>query len=151
MKRDPFAVDCFHSRIADNSDYKYNFAREMVSLEQSMKQATDPNRKAQLQIRYAVGIRNSINDAWALTQYYFSRFGETNMDYWTHDENWKRANARSETLIKDALAMFTDPERAAQSYSFLGYNKKVVSDYPNTQTAAYIRAHCDNLKDYQSQ
>jgi hypothetical protein len=123
----------------------------MVSLEQSIEKAVDPNRKAQLQIRYAVGIRNSINHAWALTQYYFSDFGSHYPSYWTHDESWKRAKSRSEKLIRDAFAMFTDSESAAQSYRFFGYNKKVLSDYPNTRTASIIRVRCDNLRDYKSQ
>jgi len=149
MRRDPFAFDCFNSRISNQSDYKYNFAREMYSLEQSIKQTKDPNRKAQLQIRYAIGIRNSINDCWALTQYYFSPSGYGNK--WKESKSWKRANAKSEKLIKEALAMFTDDESAAQSYRFLGYNKKVLSKYPNTQMAEYIRRHCDNLRDYKGE
>lgn len=151
LTRDPFANDCFRSRIADNSDYKYNFAREMLSLEQTIALTTDPNRKAQLQIRYAVGIRNSINDVWALTQYYQSDYGGDYEGYWTRNDDWKLASARSERLLKEAFAMFTDAESAALSYRFLGYNRKVVSEYPDTQTAAYIREHCDNLRDYKSE
>jgi hypothetical protein len=155
LTRDPFANDCYHSRIPDNSDYKYNFAREMVSLEQSIEKAADPNRKAQLQIRYAVGIRNSINHAWALTRYYRGEslgrnLGDERAD-WERSTLRKQAKTRSDTMIKEAFAMFTDAESAAQSYRFFGYNKKVLSDYPNTQTATYIRAHCDNLRDYKSQ
>jgi hypothetical protein len=123
----------------------------MYSLEQAIKQTKDPNRKAELQIRYAVGIRNSINDCWALTQYYFSAYRDDDTEYWTHSDSWKRANAKSEKLIKEAFAMFTNDESAAYSYRFLGYNKKVLSEYPNTQMAEYIRRHCDNLRDYISQ
>ena len=151
MKRDPFANDRLNSRFSNQSDYKYNFAREMYSLEQVVKQTKDPNRKAQLLIRYATGIRNSINGCWALTQYYYNGSREENLNYWTNSISWKRANDKSEKLINDAFAMFTDDECAAQSYRLLGYNMKVVSEYPNTQIASFIRKHCDQLRDYKSQ
>lgn len=151
MKYDPFSWHAM-SLINNNTDYKYNFAREMYSLEQSINCTKEPNRKAQLQIRYAIGLENSINRCWALTQYYrgeyFWRLGHvTNLD-WTKRTSWKRANAKSERLIKESLAMFTDRESVAYTYWILGNNTKIMSDYPDTNIGEYVRSRCDNLRDY---
>ena len=151
MKYDPFSWHAM-SLISNNTDYKYNFAREMYSLEQSINRTKEPNRKAQLQIRYAIGLENSINRCWALTQYYrgelFWGLGHvTNLD-WTKRTSWKRANAKSERLIKESLAMFTDRESAAYTYWLLGNNTKIMSDYPDTNIGEYVRSRCDNLGDY---
>ena len=151
MKYDPFSWHAM-SLISNNTDYKYNFTREMYSLEQSINRTKEPNRKAQLQIRYAIGLENSINRCWALTQYYrgelFWGLGHvTNLD-WTKRTSWKRANAKSERLIKESLAMFTDRESAAYTYWLLGNNTKIMSDYPDTNIGEYVRSRCDNLGDY---
>lgn len=152
MKRDPFSLRA--SSLLDNtSDYKYNFAREMHSLEQSIKQTTEPNRKAQLQIKYAMGLENSINRCWALTQYYKGEYlygFSYDMD-WTKREAWKRANTRCKRLLKEAFAMFTDKEAAANAHWLLGNNVTIMNNYPDTEIAAYVRQHCDCLKDYVGQ
>ena len=96
MRRDPFSIDT--PKGGTNGDYKYNFAREMHSLEQAIRQTKDPNRKAQLQIRYAIGLRNSIDQCWALTQYYRGEYVD-----WTEYASLKRANAKSEQLIKEFI------------------------------------------------
>ena len=151
MKYDPFSWHAM-SLISNNTDYKYNFAREMYSLEQFINRTKEPNRKAQLQIRYAIGLENSINRCWALTQYYRGEFfwglgHVTNLD-WTKRTSWKRANAKSERLMKESLAMFTDRESAAYTYWLLGNNTKIMSDYPDTNIGEYVRSRCDNLGDY---
>lgn len=149
MKRDPFNVDS-QVLIHDNSDYKFNFAREMFSLEQAMQQTTDPNRKAQLLVRYAVGIRNSIDCCWALTQYYrgTSFWGSCDKIDWTETISWKQAQRRSDKLLKDAFAMFTDDECAAHTHYQLLHCHTVVEKYPDTKAAEIIRGACDNYQDY---
>lgn len=71
----------------------------------------------------------------------------TNLD-WTKRTSWKRANAKSERLMKESLAMFTDRESAAYTYWLLGNNTKIMSDYPDTNIGEYVRSRCDNLGDY---
>lgn len=149
MKRDPFNVDG-QVLIHDNSDYKYIFAREMLSLEQAMQQTTDPNRKAQLLVRYAVGIRNSIDCCWALTQYYrgTSFWGSCDKIDWTETISWKQAHRRGDKLLKDAFALFTDNECAAHAHYQLLHCHTVVEKYPDTKTAEIIRGACDTYWDY---
>lgn len=148
MRRDPFNID--RKSIHDNSDYKFNFAREMFSLEQAMQQTTDPNRRAQLLVRYAVGIRNSIDCCWALTQYYrgTSFWGSCDKIDWTETISWKQAQRRSNKLLKDAFAMFTDNECAAHAHYQLLHCYTVVEKYPDTKAAEIIRGVCDNYCDY---
>ncbi len=64
---DPFLPE--KTAIKDNADYKYNFAREMASLEESISQTSDPGRKALLITRFATGIKNSLGNCWALSFY----------------------------------------------------------------------------------
>ena len=149
MKYDPFSWHAM-SLISNNTDYKYNFAREMYSLEQAMQQTTDPNRKAQLLVRYAVGIRNSIDCCWALTQYYrgTSFWGSCDKIDWTETISWKQAQRRYDKLLKDAFAMFTDDECAAHTHYQLLHCHTVVEKYPDTKAAEIIRGACDNYQDY---
>lgn len=119
----------------------------MLSLEQAVRRTSDPNRKAQMMIRYATGIGNSIDKCWALTQYYQGDSWEKD---WKQSSLWSRANRKSKALVQKALSMFTDKESAAYSYWLLGNNKKVIMDYPETKTAELIKTQCDNWKDYQT-
>lgn len=141
MRRDPFSIDT--PKGGTNGDYKYNFAREMHSLEQAIRQTKDPNRKAQLQIRYAIGLRNSIDQCWALTQYYRGEYVD-----WTEYASLKRANAKSEQLIKESISMVTHRESAAYSYWLLGNRKTVKTAYSDTHIGEYLHRQCDNLCDY---
>ena len=148
MKWDPFSHG--REKLPDNSDYKYNFAREMYSLEQSIKQTEDPNRKALLQIRYIIGLENSINRCWALTQYYKGDMSYW-LDYvidWTKRPAWKRAEARQKRLLSDAFDMITDREVAADAQWILSRHWIVMKEYSATRRADYLRRHCDLLRDY---
>ncbi|WP_289160931.1 hypothetical protein [uncultured Parabacteroides sp.] len=140
LRRDPFQPETF---LADCSDYKLKFAKEMHLLWQQIHHTTDVNRKAQLQIRYAIGLRNSFESCWALTQYAKSCYESERIKR-------KKEQVRKEydRLTKKAFALFTDPESAARAYWLLGYYKKVVREYPNTQMAHFAWTHCDNLRDY---
>lgn len=140
MRRDPFQPEVF---LADQSDYKLNFAREMEAFRQQILGSADVNREAQARIRYAIGLRNSFESCWALTQYSKSCWE-------SEDITRKKKNVREEydRLVGNALSMFTDPESAARAYWLLGYYKKTVRDYPNTEIAEFARTHCDHLRDY---
>ena len=150
MKWNPFSHG--GERLPDNSDYKYNFAREMYSLEQSIKQTVDPNRKALLQIRYTIGLENSINRCWALTQYYKGSVFNWVVNYdWTKRPAWKRAEARQKRLLSDAFNMITDREVAADAQWILSRHWIVMKEYSATRRADYLRRHCDLWRDYVEQ
>ncbi|MBO7280204.1 MAG: hypothetical protein J6V00_03470 [Bacteroidaceae bacterium] len=65
---DPFSVE--RKEINASSDFKYDFAREMASLEKNIGRVVEPNRKARLLLKFAIGIKNSFDVCWVLTQYY---------------------------------------------------------------------------------
>lgn len=144
---DPFLPE--RTLINDQADYKYNFAREMLSLEKAIADTKDPNRKAMLITRYATGMKNSFGNTWALSFYGlsdndFSPYHEPTIFSIAKDKGFTKA----EGLYKQALALCHDKETAAQVNYFLGNRKTVVTKYKTTRTAAYIRGHCDTYSDY---
>ena len=147
FRYDPFLPE--RTPIVDNADYKYNFAREMASMEQTIKQTRDQNRKALLMTRFATGIKNSLGNCWALS---FYRLSEADM--WTEDEEttFSKAQAtgfsRAEKLYQQALALSNDNEIIAQIQYFLGNRATVINKFNTTVTAEYIRGHCDKYSDY---
>ena len=149
LSRDPFSQE--EERLADPSDVKYNFAREMASLERAMQAATDPNRKAALLARYATGMKNSFGNCWALCFYHI--FAGTDIESEWRPETYFGSKQRAafdkvESLYADAVSLSTDPETAARIQHFLGNYKTVVEQYPDTRFAALVRACCDTYADY---
>lgn len=132
-------------------DAKYEFAVKMNTIEQSLKTIEDPNRKAELMLQFALGLKKSFDEAWALT-YYFK--GENY--YWrgktTLVENRKEtinALKRAEDMEKTAFAMFTDDEVAAYAHSqYMGHYNIIAERYSHTQIAKQMLSTCDNYKDY---
>ena len=152
MKYDPFSAD--RKAIRTKSDFKYDFAREMYSLEQSMNIMTEPNRKAQLMVRYAIGLRNSIDLCWGLTQYYrgTSYWGQVcEKRDWENDGNTKAAMKKAKELINLACDIVTDDETGANIQYMLCNFKTVVYKYPNTEKGRLVRGKCDNLYDYHAE
>ena len=149
---DPFSYK--KPRSKNKSYFKYHFAREMCKLEQEMKNATDPNRKAEAMFRYAIGLRNSFGRCWCLTQYYLGTtfYGQVQEKRdWPKDPQTIRAIERSSELLQKACTLFTDHELAAQSLQELYQYRTIVEKYPETKTGRYIRGHCDNLVDHSIQ
>ena len=153
MNQDPFCADMFTGYMWGQHpymDYKYNFAREMCSLEQVMNNPKiDINRRATAQLRYAIGMRNSYFLAWPLTQYSYGTpsFAQS-FKPWI---NSKRENAilqKYKALRTAAFAMFTDDESAAAAHYKFKNTYTVVTQYPHTHTAKYVREHCDTYYDY---
>ena len=80
----------------------------MYSLEQSLDLTSEPNRKAQLLIEYATGLRKFLlNFCWGLTQYYrgTSYLGDryARKRNWEKDEYTQTARGRAKELIKISL------------------------------------------------
>lgn len=144
---DPFLPE--RTQINNQADYKYNFAREMLSLEKAISDTKDPNRKALLITRYATGIKNTFGNSWALA-FYRLYASDTDADYGptVFSAAQDKGFTKAEYLYKQALSLCRDKETAAQINYFLGNRKTVVSKYKTTRTAAYIRGHCDTYSDY---
>lgn len=149
MTYDPFCVE--RKKITPKVDFRYDFACEMLSLQQAIDTITDPNEKARLITKYATGIRNSFGDCWALTQYYK---GDTFEYQICEKRKWEKAEItlaamdKSTQLISLAAEIATDDELAADiHYQFCNFGF-VATRYPDTQKGRLVRGHCDNLPDY---
>lgn len=152
MTHDPFSAT--RKSIKTKSDFKYDFAREMYSLEQGIELTSEPNRKAMLMVKYAIGIRNSFDLCWELTQYYRGSVycGQVcEKPDWENDDNTKGAIAKVKDLIDGACNIVTDDEIGANIQYMLCNFKTVARDYPNTEKARLVRGRCDNLYDHHAE
>ncbi len=162
FKLDPFRYQSDKKHyISDSGDYKLRFAQKMVSLEHLINSDAEVNRKAEAKIRYAIGLRNSFGICWYLTAYGY------NMGY-TTDEDWRswkwhtssdregfkdndyaqRAYQRVDSIMSEAIAEFTDNEKAAQAQLEMMNYATLIKQYPETKAAREIRSRCDNYYDY---
>lgn len=157
MNYDPFVAD--HSRLLvaasyHNDDFKYAFAREMHSLEESIKTMEDPNRKAQLMVRYAIGMKNSFERCWALTQYYVGTnyyASACEKRDWENDHYTEAAMKCSRQIINDACGIVTDDEVGAEIQYTLCNFRTVAMQYPNTKMGQLVKGECDNLYDHHAE
>ena len=100
--------------------------------------------------RFATGIKNSLGNCWALSFYGLSS-GDYDEDYSPNSlflRAQKKGFDRAEMLYATALSICRDKETAAQINLMLGNGKTVAKKYKTTQTAEYVRGHCDTYVDY---
>ena len=149
LLRDPFALET--QLDYDNvEDRKYNFAREMYVLEQTFSNPhIDPNRRANAMLSYAIGMRNSYFNAWAFTQYEQGYGDFTEYSYsWKTKERKDLIEAEYSRLYHKAFSLFTNDEFEAAAHLQIRSNYIIVTRYPNTAAAEFIRQHCDTYADY---
>ena len=148
MSYDPFRI---REPIKLKTEFRYDFACKMYSLEQKIDLTSDPSRKAHLLIEYAIGLRNSFDLCWGLTQYYrgtcYWRQVSDKRD-WEKEEYTQTARCRAEVLIKLACDMVTDDEVAAEIHYALCNYQTVASRYPNTEKGRLVIGKCDYLRDH---
>lgn len=141
LKRDPFDTLCPEGdRILD---FRYRFASTMASLERGIEATTDQNRRAQLLLKFGIGMGNSVASCWPLTYY-----GRSCNDNWSGDSVALALHNRAIISINEALLAFTDDELKAEALYALGRHYTVVSSYGYTKKAEFVRRHCDNYYDY---
>ena len=130
-----------------NEKYKLDFAYQMYVLQQQISEVKHMNIKAQLMLRYAEGLQHSLRECWPLTTYYQgSSFENFNSNY--QSSLYNKVYAESIRIREKALTLYTDEEKAAKANYKLCRFKTAAERYPGTETAKYIRRHCDVLKDY---
>lgn len=159
---DPFRYQCDKKHfISDSNDYKLKFAQEMARLDKMINSDAEPNRKAEAKIRYAIGLRNSFGKCWYLTTYGYNMELTTDGDW--RDWEWhtssdregfkdndyaQRAYTRVDSMVSEAIAEFTDTEKAALAQLEMMNYATLMKQYPTTKAAAQIRSRCDNYHDY---
>lgn len=162
FRLDPFRYQSNKKHyISDSNDYKLKFAQEMARLDKMISSDAEPNRKAEAKIRYATGLRNSFGKCWYLTAYEYI-MGYT-ADVERHECEWhtstdrrgfkdnryaQRAYKRVDALMNQAVAEFTDPEKAAHAQLEMMNYATLMKQYPATKAAAQVRSRCDNYHDY---
>lgn len=152
MEYDPFSVE--RRAVNQKKEFRYDFAREMYSLERGINMTADPNRRAQLMVKYAVGLRNSFDLCWGLTQYYrgVSYWGEVcEKRDWENDEHTKAAMKRVKELADLACEIVTNDETGADIQYMLCNFRTVAKKYPNTAKGRLVKGKCDNLYDYHAE
>lgn len=162
FRHDPFQYQSNKKHyIDDSSDYKLRFAQEMLQLDQLINSDAEPNRKANAKLRYAKGLRNSFGNCWYLTRYGYS-FGysydpENESAEWfdsgcregfKDDEFAQMAYEKSDALTIQAISEFTDSDQAAEALLEMMNFKTLVTEYPESKAAEFIRGRCDNYHDY---
>lgn len=145
---DPFSHEL--KKLRETADLKYNFAREMASLEKAISDTRNPDRKALLMNRFAMGLKNSVGNCWALSFYGLSS-SDYDEDYNTNSlflKAQRKGFDRAEKMFATALSICRDKETAAQINLSLGNAKTVAKKYKTTKAAEYVRGHCDIYVDY---
>lgn len=142
MDRNPGQV-ALNSQGSIFPDYKLNFARDMAGYDRIINGNYGPDEKGRARIRKGIGIRAAASFAWALTEYSYS-----NASYWFKTDNFKKADAVAQSLIKQGLAQIKDREVKAQELLNLQLRLEVVQNYKGTLASRDILRHCDEYSDY---
>lgn len=147
MKRDPFSMD--YGFLNDSTDYKLRFATEMSELSCQIENGADGVEEALAMIKYGIGMQNSVDCCWTLTNYRLSYLDEKYHEY------VKQTLKVVEGIYEDALAILSheslnenERELAAIGLVKLCRWKTAVEIYPDTYASKYTKAMCDNLCDY---
>ena len=153
MQYDPFCIA--RESVGANFDTRYEFAMEMHALEQAIKSEKDPNIKAQKMLRFSIGLRNSFDRCWPMTQYYrgFSYWGcvTGRKREWESDKYTTIAKKKAQQYAELACQTATDKEVAANIQYELCNFKTVAEKYPNTEKGTLVRGKCDKLIDYHAE
>lgn len=164
LLRDPFDLslndpNSNRGRLETTTDYKLNYARRMVHYEHNMKYGRTADVRAEAKIYYAVGRRNQWSYCWALTRY------EDGENWWwtaatgycyegnkpLHEEFslcYERLVEETGKAIEEALKEIGDKELKARLLHGMQRNREVMDLCPGTETANFLRKHCDTWRDY---
>ena len=150
MQYNPFSVA--REPMNTSCDTRYEFAKEMHLLEQAVKSEKNPNVKAQKMLKFSIGLRNSFDRCWVLTQYYRGYFNwgcviDEKRDL-ENDKYTTAAKQKARQYAELACKITTDEEVAANIHYELCLFKTVAERYPNTEKGTLVRGKCDKLIDY---
>ncbi len=183
LSRDPFTAYPTRWEVVSDYDIEYesiaaphpqqsqinaklNFAHRMRSYRHAIKHGSTSDERGLARLMYAIGLRNSLEECWALTQYWRgsctgifypalqyrdndfadNRYGfvydyEKSIGHRHTEEVYNREVAAATAMLK------TDEARAKAAY-ILGNLKTVIRNYPSTSTAAFIKTSCDNWQSW---
>lgn len=141
---------------------KLDFARRMRSYRRTMKHGHTSDERGLARLMYAIGLRNSFEECWALTQYWrgsCTGIFYPALQYWDDDfadsryaflYDYEKSIGHKHTEevynreVAAATAMLKTDEARAKAAYILGNLKTVIRHYPSTSTAAFLKTSCDN-------
>jgi len=153
-------------------EYKLNFAKKMLTLQQKMQTESNREKKAAAIWKYAIALKRSISngESWALTNYYYGNGVEQSYGLsWIIDNNkigeWKNPLLnRSKLLIAEAGKTMENSKNPAirakydwykdvknSSYYWPSDDKDYnifIDKYKNNTELQQFLSECDNLKSY---
>jgi hypothetical protein len=148
-------------RVASTYNVKYQFAWKMMMLRYQMKHDPSPNGRAMAKLEYAIGRFNSMEECWALTQYYrgwtLSRFDPTlhcdgsckPLDFiYDYSSHRHETIAQFDRLKREALASFTTDEARAEAYLKLFDYRTLFRKYGHTAIGQRLQKRCDHWQDW---
>lgn len=153
----------YRKKPVDSDNAKLRFARQMQKLQKEMG-SDDADRRGLAALRYAIGRRNSLEECWALTQYWRGFIGhliQPGLQYWDeakypglaflYEYGYSDSNAAEKRYsqdIDDALAMLATDEARAQAQYLLGNVKTVIKLYADTKTGKKVKTSCDRWRQW---
>lgn len=155
--RDPFCLGWGSEKdqkyLKSRYNYKLNFAKEMASLERTMKTAKSRDNRGEAMIRYGMGLRNQKQWCWALSRYYdtcnFYYTKKYDSDYFFEGTDGGFIDiSDSKKMIDKGIATLKSRELKAYYLHLFVRNKEVMKHYGDTNMAQQLRQHCDLWRDY---
>jgi len=143
--------------------YKLNYAKKMLALQQQIDSLSNGYTKAQAMIVYAVALKRSVSEAWALTDYsdcgtcFDYNYG---IDINLFNDIWRRKLSQSvDTYLNKAATISNNPEIRAQimlartlDYYRPTFNKRqFAAEFGKTKIASQFAAECDTYRSYFNQ
>lgn len=151
-----------HSQL----DAKLQFAQQMKKYKNTMKRGKNNDERAMARLMYAIGRRNSLEECWALTQYWRGEctgIFEPALQYWEDDFpekhyaflydyettiGHKTTEREYQEEIDAAMSMFITDEARAKAEYHMRNLITIVKLYGNTTTAQHVKTSCDNWRDW---
>lgn len=147
-------------------DAKLDFSRKMIAYKNKMEHGRNNDERGEAALMYAIGRRNSLEECWALTQYWRGEccgLFSPQLEYWEEDfaeekysflydyssaKDYKKTEAEYNMGIEAALAMLESDEAKAKAEYILGNLKTVVARYGDTTTGRFVKTSCDRWKQW---
>ncbi|MBD5360757.1 MAG: hypothetical protein HDR87_08635 [Bacteroides sp.] len=144
---------------------KLLFARQMLDYQKQMTSAPTADERAWARLMFALGRRNSLEQCWALTQYwrgwiewrFLAQLRSSEEEF--HKQNYgflydytpemaKETERVFRKEVAEAMKMMKSDETRARAEYALGNLKTIAKKYPSTALALTLKTSCDNWKNW---
>lgn len=151
-----------HSEKASSDNAKLTFAYRMKRYKDILGSSADADERGIARMMYAIGLRNSFEECWALTQYwrgenvglfrpyrgpYDTDFAAESYSFlynYMYSGQHKAIEQEYNREIAAAIRMMKSDEARAHAHYILHNLKTIIKHYPDTTTGIMLRTSCDN-------